>query len=146
MLCAIRPQAGWPSPSPDNPVATQLRRSLTSEATNCVQPQARIKLGVLLFVDSRPVVIKYCCRSSLRRVPINPDLQASMSPSLRKRPNCCAPAKLRDGPQAYVRHDYSITSSAIAPWRSDCKQMKHQTARIADLTALVKVNRRVLLA
>jgi hypothetical protein len=67
MLCAIRP-SWWPPPIPRHPVATQLRRSLTFEVTDCVQPQARIKLGVLFCGDSRRIVIKYCCRSSLPAV------------------------------------------------------------------------------
>jgi hypothetical protein len=47
------------TPSPDTPGHSALRS--LSEATNCEQPRARIKLGVLFCDDSRRVSIKYCC-------------------------------------------------------------------------------------
>jgi hypothetical protein len=57
-ILRIRP--GWvATPSPDTPGHSALRS--LSEATNCEQPRARIKLGVLFCDDSRRVSIKYCC-------------------------------------------------------------------------------------
>jgi hypothetical protein len=57
ILC-VRPS--WvATPSPDTPGHSALRS--LSEATNCEQPRARTKLGVLFCDDSRRVSIKYCC-------------------------------------------------------------------------------------
>src|SRR6266567_2805113 len=57
-ILRIRP--GWvATPSPDTPGHSALRS--LSEATNCEQPRARTKLGVLFCDDSRRVSIKYCC-------------------------------------------------------------------------------------
>ncbi|SRR6266567_4041040 len=88
-ILRIRP--GWvATPSPDTPGHSALRS--LSEATNCEQPRARTKLGVLFCDDSRRVSIKYCCSRlcftmSNRRFP--PPWSVEETAACFKRPSPC---------------------------------------------------------